>query len=145
MRYTRQGDTYVLRFEEGEILPDRLLEFLSAESIAAGSLTGIGALKRSRIAFFDIEAREYRDIDLDEQMEVLALAGNVALHEGKPLVHAHVTLGRRDGSTLGGHLRWGIVRPTLEVFLRTLPQPLQRALDPNCGLPLLDLNDSDAA
>jgi predicted DNA-binding protein with PD1-like motif len=139
MQYVRQGDTYILRFEDEEPFPTRFLEFLAAESIAAGSFTGIGAMLRSTIAFFDVEAKRYLDIELEEQLEVLALVGNVALHQGDPLVHAHALLGRRDGSTLGGHLRQGIVRPTLELTLRTYPEPLQRSLDPAFGLPALKL------
>ena len=138
MRYVRHSDTYIIRFEDEELFPDRFLDFLAAESIVGGSFTGIGAMKWTRIAFFDIEARQYQDRDLDEQLEVLALVGNVAVFEKAPLVHAHVTLGRRDGTALGGHLRQGIVRPTLEVALRTIPEPLNRAIDPNYGLPSLD-------
>lgn len=142
MQYVKQGDTYVIRFEDEEAFPDRFLELLARESIAAGSFTGIGAMLRSTIAFFDVEAKAYLDIELDEQLEVLALVGNVALHESEPLVHAHIILGRRDGSTLGGHLRRGIVRPTLELTLRTLPKPLRRSIDPAFGLPALQLTDS---
>ena len=139
MRYTKQSDTYVIRFEDEEKVPDRFLAFLSSEGISAGSFTAIGALRRTRIAFFDTNAKEYQDIDLDEQMEVLALIGNVALYDGEPLVHAHITLGRRDGTTLGGHLRHGIVCPTLEMMLRVLPEPIHRAVDPKYGLPGVDL------
>ena len=125
MQHVRQGDTYIIRFEDEELFPERFLEFLTAERISAGNFTGIGAMLRSTIAFFDTHTKQYLDIELDEQLEVLALVGNVALHEEKPLVHAHVTLGRRDGSTLGGHLRQGVVRPTLELTLRALPAPLE--------------------
>lgn len=143
MRYARQSDTYVLRFEDGEPFPGRFLDFLAAEGVISASLTGIGALRRVRIAFFDIATREYRDAEFDEQMEVLALVGNVALYEDEPLAHIHVTLGRADYSVVGGHLREGVVRPTLEVTLavnaRAGSDGLRRRLDPNCGLPLLDL------
>jgi predicted DNA-binding protein with PD1-like motif len=141
MQYVRHGDTYVLRFEEGEIFPDKFLEFLSAHEVKRGSFTGIGALRRTCIAYFDIDKREYLDQEFDEQMEVLALVGNVALHEDEPLVHVHVTLGRRDYSVIGGHLREGIVRPTLEVTLHAGSEPLQRAVDPKYGLPALDLKE----
>ena len=139
MRHVRQGDTYVIRFEDEELFPDRFLEFLARERISSGNFTGIGALRWTRIAFFDTAAKEYQDIDLDEQLEVLALIGNVAMHEGEPLVHAHITLGRRDGTTLGGHVRQCIVRPTLELSLQVLPVAVQRAIDPKYGLPGLDL------
>jgi predicted DNA-binding protein with PD1-like motif len=140
MQYTRQDDRYIIRFEDEEAFPARFLEFLASQSIVAASFTGIGAMRRSTIAYFDTDRKEYLDIEVDEQVEVLSLTGNVAIHEGELLVHAHIILGRRDGSTVGGHLRHGIVCPTLEVALHTLAQPLQRAVDPKYGLPALDLN-----
>ncbi len=142
MQKVKQGDTYVIRFADDEVVPGRFLEFLAAEAITAGSFTGIGAMKSTRVAFFDTHSRQYKDIDLDEQLEVLSLVGNVAMFDGKPLVHAHITLGRADGTVLGGHLRHGIVRPTLELVLRILPEPLNRTVDPKYGLPSLDLNES---
>lgn len=139
MRFEREGELYVIRFEDGEVFPDQLLSFLEAHSIRGGSLYGLGAVSKSIIAFFDTEACEYRDIELDEQLEVLALVGNVAVYQGAPLVHAHVMLGRRDGTALGGHLRRATVRPTLEIFLQAVSRPLHRKLEPKYGLPALDL------
>jgi predicted DNA-binding protein with PD1-like motif len=105
-------------------------------------------MRRTKISFFDVVAKEYIDQEFDEQMEVLALVGNVALHDGKPIVHAHITLGRADYSVLGGHLRYGIVRPTLEVTLavtaagtRKDASSLLRRVDPVYGLPALELDN----
>ncbi len=139
MLFDRDDDRYIIRFEDGEAFPEHFLDFLAAHSIEGASFTGLGAFQRSRIAFFDVQARQYCDIELDEQLEVLSLVGNVAVHDQALLVHAHVTLGRRDGTTLGGHLRQGIVRPTLEVSLQALSTALHRAKDPKYGLPSLDL------
>jgi len=148
MQYVRYGSTYVVRFEDGETFPDKFLEFLSAKGVAGGSFSGLGAMKWIRIAFFDVETLRYEDREFDEQMEVLTLVGNVALYEGQPLVHAHIALGRRDYSVLGGHLRAGIVRPTLEVTLhvsaesaRADSEALQRSLDAVYGLPALNLRN----
>jgi predicted DNA-binding protein with PD1-like motif len=148
MQYVRHGRTYVIRFEDGETFPDRFLDFLSTKQVAGGSFSGLGAMKWIRIAFFDVETRRYEEREFDEQMEVLALVGNVALYEGQPLVHAHITLGRRDYSLLGGHVRSGIVRPTLEVTLHVSAESIQsdsealrRSVDPLYGLPALDLRN----
>ena len=138
MRSVRHGDSYVIRFQDGDLFPDVFLRFLGEEGIRGGSFTAIGAVRWARIAFFDIESREYVDRQLDEQLEVLTLVGNVAIHEGDPLVHAHITLGRRDGATLGGHLRQAEVRPTLELMLQGTPK-LTRKVDPKYGLPTLEL------
>jgi predicted DNA-binding protein with PD1-like motif len=141
MLYGRHGDIYVVRFEDDEVFPAKFLEFLSARGVKRGSFTGIGAMRRTCIAFFDTASKQYLDQEFDEQMEVLALVGNVAMHQGEPLVHAHITLGRSDYSMVGGHLREGTVRPTLEVTLHAGGEPLQRAVDPKYGLPALDLKE----
>lgn len=148
MLYTQVDDGYIIRFEDEEVFPDRFLEFLSVREVTSGSFTAIGAFRRTCLAFFDVAAKEYRDRELDEQVEVLALIGNVARHEGEPIVHAHITLGRADYSVLGGHLRFGIVRPTLEVVLavatataRDRDPLMTRKIDPRYGLPALDLDN----
>ena len=147
MFYTQVGDTYILRFEDGEIFPDRLAEFVSSKGVTGGHFTAIGAMQRARIAFFDVGAKEYRDREINEQTEVLALVGNVAMHAGERIVHAHITLGRADYSVLGGHLRHGVVRPTLELVLAVTSTgsaeddaALRRKIDPQFGLPALDLD-----
>ena len=139
MLYARYGESYVIRLEDDEVFPNKFLEFLSARGVKRGSFTGIGAMRRTTIAFFDTESKEYLDREYDEQMEVLALVGNVALHEGELLVHTHVTLGRRDYSVIGGHLREGVVRPTLEITLHAGKELMRRVVDPKYGLPTLDL------
>jgi predicted DNA-binding protein with PD1-like motif len=50
-----------------------------------------------------------------------------------------VTLGRADGSALGGHLFEGRAGATLELFVEELPGEVRRAEDAATGLPLLDL------
>jgi len=142
MRFTQQGDLHVIRFEDGELFPGRFLEFLATRSIFSGDFSGIGAMSSVRLAYFDTEIRAYADLDIDEQMEVLALVGNVARHAEQPLVHAHITLGRRDYTTLGGHLREGIVCPTLEIYLRSGTEALERTIDQRYGLPTLELRET---
>jgi len=53
-----------------------------------------------------------------EQVKVASLLGVSSGKDG-PVVHAHVVLGRRDGSALAGHLLAVRVRPTLELILTT--------------------------
>ena len=97
------------------------------------------AFERVTIAFFDLETKEYQHIPLDEQVEVMSLIGNIALYEGEPKIHAHVVLGKRDGTAHGGHLISAQVRPTLEVWLTESPQTITRKLDETTNLPLIDL------
>jgi uncharacterized protein len=54
-------------------------------------------------------------------------------------VHAHVVLGKPDGTAHGGRLIEAHVRPTLEVILVESPSFLQRRVDAETGLALIDL------
>jgi predicted DNA-binding protein with PD1-like motif len=78
-------------------------------------------------------------IPIAEQVEVLSLLGDIALDDGQPKLHAHVVVGRRDGTTRGGHLLEGHVWPTLEVIVTESPHHLQRSMDRETGLALIRL------
>jgi uncharacterized protein len=131
---------YVLVFERGDEVMQELLDFARQQELRAASLTGIGALSGATVAFFDPERKEYEEVPVDCQVEVLSLIGNVALNEsGDRQLHVHVVLGRRDGTALGGHLLRAEVRPTVEVMLSESPAELQRRSDEESGLALIDL------
>ena len=89
------------------------------------------------LGWYDIEKQEYVKIPIREQVEVLACVGNVALDKGQPKVHAHLVVGKREGTAHGGHLLQAVVRPTLEVMLFESPAELRRRMDPASGLCLI--------
>jgi hypothetical protein len=70
---------------------------------------------------------------------VLSLIGDVALDGDEPKLHAHVVVGRADGTAHGGHLMDARVWPTLEVVLAESPRHLHRVRDPETGLALIRL------
>lgn len=131
--------TYALIFETGDEVIGTLREFARAQQLGGSHFTAIGAFREVTLAYFDWETKAYEEIPVREQVEVLTLAGYIALHEGEPKVHAHVVIGKRDGTAHGGHLIEGHVRPTLELILTESPQHLQRRHDPETGLPLITL------
>lgn len=98
---------------------------------------GIGGFETATIAWWGWESKEYEKREIDEQLEVLSVTGGISVFEGKIRVHAHATLGRRDGIAAGGHLFSGIVRPTLELHLQDYGMTLERKVDPASKLPLL--------
>ena len=84
------------------------------------NFTAIGAFSEVTLAWFDWQKRDYLKIPVNEQVEVLMLAGDVSLKpDGGPQVHAHVVLGRSDTTARGGHLLDAAVRPTLELIVET--------------------------
>jgi predicted DNA-binding protein with PD1-like motif len=131
--------TFALIFTLGDEAMAGLKSFAREQRLSAAQFTAIGAFERATLAYFDWEAKEYRHIPINEQAEVLTLAGDVSEKpDGSPEVHAHVVIGRRDGTTRGGHLMKGHVRPTLEVILTESPAHLRRRHDERSGLSLID-------
>ena len=132
--------TFALVFDTGDEAMAGLSQFAREQRLAAAQFTAIGAFSRAVLAYFDWDTKQYQRIPVDEQVEVLALTGDVSEEaDGTPKVHAHVVLGRRDGTTRGGHLMEGHVRPTLEVVLTESPAHLRRRHDPATGLSLIRL------
>ncbi|MCS3893318.1 putative DNA-binding protein with PD1-like motif [Bradyrhizobium japonicum USDA 38] len=71
---------------------------------------------------------------------MLSAIGDIAVgDDGKASLHVHVVLGLADGSTRGGHLLEGKVRPTLEVVITDTPAQLKRKKKPDLGIALIDL------
>ena len=136
--------TYVLVFAVGDEVMSTLTEFVREHRVGAASFTGIGAFSEATLGYFDWEAKEFREIPVPEQVEVLTLAGDVALEEEEPRVHAHVVVGLRGGSARGGHLLEARVRPTLGLVLVQSPAHLRKRHDPETGLALIAPQDSHA-
>jgi predicted DNA-binding protein with PD1-like motif len=129
--------TFAVVLERGDEIRDCLGRFADEQRLSAAQVTAIGAFERATVRFFDWETKEYLPIRVDEQVEVVALNGDIALDpEGKPKLHLHAVLGRRDGSLVGGDLGEAVVRPTLEVMMIESPTHLQRVHDPVSGLAL---------
>jgi predicted DNA-binding protein with PD1-like motif len=130
--------TWIIVFEPGEEAVSCITEFATVHELAASQISAIGAFSEVELAYFNIKSKQYEKIPVHEQVEVLSLLGDVTLSENKPKVHLHAVLGRRDGSTRGGHLIKGVVRPTLEVVLTESPVHLRRKFNPEVGLALIE-------
>jgi len=143
MHFKRIGaspEAFVLVFETGDELAGGLSQFAKDQRLTSASFTAVGALSSVRLGWFNWETKAYdAAVALDEQVELLSLIGDVALKDEEPVVHAHVVIGRRDGSAHGGHLLRAHVRPTCEVVLTASPVHLQKAFDPASGLFLIKL------
>lgn len=131
--------TWVLVFATGDEVISALEAFAREQQLSGTRFTAIGAFSDAVLGYFRWEAKRYDRIPVREQVEVLSLAGDIARADDGPKVHAHVVIGRSDGSALGGHLLEGYVRPTLELVLTDSRRELVRRHDPATGLALIDL------
>lgn len=131
--------TFVVVLETGEEVAAQIKAFADREKLKAAQLTAIGAFSDAVLGYFDWEGKRYRRIPVNEQVEVAAFIGDIALSENdERSLHVHVVLGRSDATALAGHLLEAHVRPTLELILTEHPAHLRKRHDPESGLALID-------
>ena len=119
-----------------------LAEVAKTHGLAASRVTAIGAFSDVTVGFFVRESKQYKRLSIAEQVEVLALTGDITLDpKGVPQVHAHVVVGKADATAHGGHLLEAHVWPTLEVIIEEAPAHLRRRHDPESGLALIALGE----
>ena len=136
-----QEKAFALVFDTGEEVVAGLLQFARDRQLAGAHLTAIGAFERVTLGFFDVAKKDYKKIEIHEQVELMSLVGNIAQDDsGHPKLHAHVVVGKSDGTAHGGHLLDASVRPTLEVVVVEASQHLRRRTRGEFGLALLDLS-----
>jgi predicted DNA-binding protein with PD1-like motif len=131
--------TFALVFGKDEPVKEALLQFASEKRLLSAHLSAIGAFSEVTLGYFDRASKSYKEIPVHEQVEVLSLTGNISLKDGKPQLHAHIVVGKSDGTAHGGHFLKGKVWPTLEVIVSESPGYLRRVQDEETGLALLDL------
>ena len=135
---TRPGRSFMGRLAKGEDLLQALEKLCQTHNITLGEVRALGAVERARVGYYDQEERKYYFIDFDQHLEILTLVGNISLRDGKPMVHAHVTLADAKGGAVGGHLAEGTPVFACEFVIHEYlaDQTLSRQNDPATGLML---------
>ena len=129
---------YAVIFYQGDEAFSGLLEFAEKYHVTSAHFTAIGAVSRATVAWFDPQRKVYKKIPVVGQHEVIGMSGDIALYQGKPVVHTHMIAGNPDGTTVGGHVLEAYVSPTLEVMVTVDPKAMQKRLDPETDLTLID-------
>jgi predicted DNA-binding protein with PD1-like motif len=135
----RPERTWLLVFDHGDAAVESLSLFARDQEVSGARLWGIGALEQVEMGFYRRERKDYDGFSLDEELELLALNGNLSVTDEGPRVHAHVVVGRSDGTAHGGHLFEARVGPTLEVFVVESSVEIRREMNEEFGLPLISL------
>ncbi len=128
---------WVVVFEPGEDPVDGLKRLADDLLLATSRFTAIGGFSEAVLGWFDPERKEFKHIPVNEQVEVVSLAGNIVDSDDGRRPHAHVVLATSEGRALGGHLMEAKVRPTLELVLLEAPAHLARHYDPESHIPLI--------
>jgi predicted DNA-binding protein with PD1-like motif len=133
-----QRREYAVIFSKGDEAFSGLLNFAEKYQVTSAHFTAIGAGDRATVAWFDPQRKMYKKIPIEGQFEVISMIGDIALYQGKPQVHAHVVVATLDGIAGGGHGLELYVNPTLEVMVTVDAFAMQKRLDPETGLTLID-------
>ncbi|MGP8070252.1 MAG: PPC domain-containing DNA-binding protein [Candidatus Bathyarchaeia archaeon] len=139
MKEGKQVRAMVERLRRGEDVLVRLNQLVLENGITAASFTALGAVEKASVGIF-VGDGQYSTVVYDGPLEVVSCVGNVSLKEGKPFIHAHVTIADKKGNAYGGHLQPGcIVSATFEVTMLVYEGiDLVRKLDSATKLYLLD-------
>jgi uncharacterized protein len=117
---------FTVLFDPGEEAMEGLRAIARQEQIGTASFTAIGGFRDVKLAFYNVETKGFDEIPFEpDRVEVLSLIGEIMKEKDGPYVHGHVVLGRRDGSTAGGHLLQGVVQPILVVTVTESSEPNQ--------------------
>src|SRR4030066_576281 len=139
MKYKKTNLGYVVRLFRGEEVVSSLLEIAERENILSGFVMGLGAVTEVKLGYYELETKEYRSQMFNEDYEIGSLVGNLAQVDGKAFLHAHITISDKDCKAFAGHLFSAKIYATGEFFIYTFDKKIERTLDDDVGLKLLDL------
>jgi len=136
------GRVFVIRLDDGDIVPGCIEKFAAEKQIAVGYAVMVGDVGSGQVVVgprkSDLTKPEPMLLPVDGAHEVVA-AGTIAPNAaGKPVLHIHGALGRA-GSTMTGCLREGVTTWLVAevVIFEILGANIARLLDETSGFTLL--------
>lgn len=130
--------TYAVILNRGDDILSGLTEFAENNHVTFAHFSGIGAVSAIKIGCYDMDKHMYHIIPVKGQCETTSFTGNIAMFNGKPVVHVHMSVSQSDGTVRGGHLFKAIVWPTLEIVVNVEPTPLYKKKEMDTGFALID-------
>lgn len=146
MKYSeaKQGRTFVIRLEDGDIIHEALEEFARIHSIAAAALIAVGAVDKGSTLVVGPEQGRTETITpmghvLDDVYEISGVGTIFPDKDYNPVLHMHIACGREE-STVTGCVRRGVkVWHLLEIILfELLDSSASRVFDVHMGFDLLE-------
>jgi predicted DNA-binding protein with PD1-like motif len=110
--------TFKLSFRKGDELMTGLVEFVRKNHLKDCYFTGYGALDSALLGWYDPPKRAYKKIVIDGESEIVSLTGNITFDaNGKPNIHAHMSVAAPDGVVRGGHLIEAHISVVAQIYL----------------------------
>jgi predicted DNA-binding protein with PD1-like motif len=137
------GRVFVIRLEDGDVVPECIEHFASENSVAVGHVILIGGIGQGQVVVGPRRSNERPPdpmlLPVDGAHEVVGVGVLAPGEDGKPVLHIHAALGR-SGTTMTGCLRPGVKTWLVgEVILyEILGTNAARVRDKQSGLALLE-------
>ena len=139
----RLGRVFVIRLEEGDVLPECIERFAQDNGVSVGHAIMVGGIGDGQVVVgprhSDRAPPEPMLLPVDGAHEVVGLGVLAPGTEGRPVLHMHAALGR-SGNTLTGCVRPGVTTWLVgEVILyEILGTEARRVQDESSGFALLE-------
>ena len=105
------GRVFVLRLEDGDIIPDCIESFAAEKNISVGQVILVGGVGSGKIVVGPKDSKEMPPqpvlLPVKDAHEVVGVGIIAPDKDGKPVLHIHASLGRAD-KALTGCLRPGV-------------------------------------
>jgi predicted DNA-binding protein with PD1-like motif len=151
MKYTeaKQGRTFVLRLEQGDVIPDDIEIFAEEKGIDSGLVYLLGGVDQgSRMVSGPVNGKDIKqnmplNINEFDDIHESVGVGTIFLNEdNKPILHLHAAAGRGN-NTITGCTRVGVnVWMYMEVVVvELLDCKAKRKIDEKSGFTLLEIGE----
>lgn len=129
----------MVRLKRGEEIVETLTSFAKKKKIKSAFVMGLGAVSEVEMGYFDTDKKEYLHKNFPQEFEISTLVGNFASVDKSPFLHAHLTISNPECVAFAGHLFRATVSGTGEFLILDSGVKIERKLDKETGLKLLDL------
>ena len=138
------GRIFVVRLEDGDVVPECLEKFAAEKSIKVGHVILIGGIGGGEVVVGPRKSEEMPPdpmlLPVDGAHEVVGLGIIAPDKAGRPVLHIHASLGR-SGQTLTGCLRPGVKTWLVgeAIIYEIVGADARRILDKESGFGLLEV------
>ena len=138
------GRVFVLRLEDGDMLPACIEQFAAEKGISVGHVVLVGGIGEGEIVVGPRNSEEMPPepmvLPVDGAHEVAGVGVIAPDKDSKPVLHIHASLGR-SGQTLTGCLRYGVTTWLVAeaIIYEILGTDAKRLPDEKSGFDLMEV------
>lgn len=117
-----------------------LLNWARERKLPGATLSGLGAVERPHLGYFDAQKKGYLEKEFEGEFEIASLSGNLGwdAESGDPIAHVHVAISGPNFLAFGGHLYSAVVSGTVEITVIPVDTKLVRSFKEELNLKLLE-------